>query len=617
MDMTPDPRPSGPVESYLGCLHRDIATLSDGEVADYIPELAKSDPEDFAIAIASVDGALYTAGCADKAFTIQSVSKPFMFAYAIESCGIDAVMQKVGVEPTGDSFNSIVLDEVNNRPFNPMVNAGAIAMSEQIRGDTLEAREAEQIGFFSRIAGRDLGMDHTVYLSERETGHRNRAIAHMMLNNGMIRSKPDDVLDIYFRQCSTLVTAEDLAIMGATLAAHGRNPQTGKRVLSPTTVRDVLSVMATCGMYNYAGQWMFDVGLPAKSGVSGGILAVLPGQFGIAVYSPRLDDVGNSVQGIEVCKRLSRDFGLHAYVDRTDTRNVVRRSYSGARVRSNRVRTSRDLDTLAEAGGSIAVVEAQGPLYFGSAERLIREVTALPADPTEIIIDLRRVTYADTAAVTLLRHAVQNMATGRGARLNFTEAQNNANLEGFRAAFSQEEASGQCRFHASIDEALEEAEDDILEFAGRSRADERLSLGELELFQGMPEDDLAVLETAISTFSFARGETILTTGDEAKLTFVVARGSVSILIRDEAGQKRRTASIGPGQSFGEMALLDGGRRSADVRADTEVLAYGISVAELKRLAKDRPLMLPTILGNIIRSVSTRLRNANDQIRAMQ
>ncbi|MCE5973064.1 glutaminase A [Sinirhodobacter sp. WL0062] len=605
-----------PVEQYLHDLLAQIATNTEGTVADYIPELAKANPEHLAVVVVTVDGKVYSAGDADVPFTIQSVSKPFMFGYALQEYGLETVLKKVGVEPTGDPFNSIVLDDVNNRPFNPMVNAGAIAMSELLRGENHAEREATQMDFFSRFAGRKLTMDQTVYQSESDTGHRNRAIAYMMLNSGMINGPTEEVLDLYFRQCSILVTARDLAVMAATLAAHGRNVITGEQVISPGNVRDVLSVMATCGMYDYAGQWMFDVGLPAKSGVSGGIIAVLPGQLGIAVYSPRLDSVGNSVRGIEVCKRFTRDFSLHAYVDRTDTRAVVRRMYHGDEVTSNRVRSQSEIQVLYQAGKNISVVEAQGPLHFGTAERLLRQASKVATSSDTLIIDFRRVAYADRAARMLLRQFVTERSA-TGCKVVFTEVCANDNLRGFEGAFAEEVASGQLAFVSDLDHALEAAENALLERHGLNHREEKLKLSELELFQGLSREEIAALEPLILSFNFKEGQTILKVGDEGRLIFIVARGSVSIHLGEPSDLARRIASVGPGQSFGEMALLDGGRRSANACADTPVLAYAFDVEEVRKLAQTRPRIMEVMLANMVRSLSNRLRAANDQIKALE
>ncbi|PCD76729.1 glutaminase A [Pseudothioclava arenosa] len=605
-----------PVERYLNTLIAEISQIDEGKIADYIPELAKANPDHLAVVVVTVDGKVYAAGDADVPFTIQSVSKPFMFGYALQEYGLEAVLRKVGVEPTGDPFNSIVLDDVNNRPFNPMVNAGAIAMSELLRGADAAEREAAQMTFFSSLAGRELTMDETVYRSESETGHRNRAIAYMMLNSGMINGPTEEVLDLYFRQCSILVSARDLAVMAATLAAHGRNVLTGERVISPGNVRDVLSVMATCGMYDYAGQWMFDVGLPAKSGVSGGIIAVLPGQLGIAVYSPRLDSVGNSVRGIEICKRFTRDFSLHAYVDRTDTRAVVHRSYHADEVTSNRVRTQPEIEILLKAGKAISVIEAQGPLHFGTAERLIRQASSYAQGSETLILDFRRVAYVDRAARMLLKQLVAELAT-QGCAVVITEACANENLRGLPEAFSDLVEAGQLSFVPDLDHALEAAENRLLEVHGLPHQVEKLKLADLELFAGLNREDILALEPLIHPFDFKAGETILKVGDEGRLIFIVARGSVSIHLGEADDLARRIASVGPGQAFGEMALLDGGTRSANARADTPVLVYGFSVEQVRELAATRPQIMEAMLSNMVRSLSSRLRAANDQIAALQ
>lgn len=334
-----EPAALAPVEDYLTELHDRVSALTGGKPADYIPEFGEVDPSLFGIAIATTDGEVYGVGDTQHPFTIQSVSKPFMYGYALNRYGREAVLKHVGVEPTGEAFNSIVLDEVANRPFNPMVNAGAIAVAELMDGASQEQRTANMLALFGDLAGRPLGIDEAVFRSEEATGHRNRAIAYMMLNTGMIKGDPNDVLDLYFRQCSVNVTTRDLAIMAATLANDGTNPITGKKVLQAEYVRDVLSVMNSCGMYDYAGEWAYEVGMPAKSGVSGCIIAVIPGQIGIGVFAPPIDSHGNSLRGIRVCQEISKEFELHAFNNRTNVRSVIRREYRGDLVHSNRLRT--------------------------------------------------------------------------------------------------------------------------------------------------------------------------------------------------------------------------------------------------------------------------------------
>jgi glutaminase len=256
---------------------------------------------------------LWSCGNVDTEFTIQSVSKAFTYCLALELLGRKRVFRQVGVEPSGDAFNAIVFDPRTNRPFNPMVNAGAITISTLL----YEALGDEAMDFLlrqlSEAAARKLRVSEEVYRSEAATGHRNRAIAHLLLSVGATQGPVEPGLDFYFRQCSILVTVADLAMIGATLANLGRNPVTGVSVFEPRAVRDTLSVMLTCGMYDYSGNWVLDVGVPCKSGVGGGIVGAVNRQIGIATFSPRLDEKGNSVRGLHAFKHLADEFGLHAF----------------------------------------------------------------------------------------------------------------------------------------------------------------------------------------------------------------------------------------------------------------------------------------------------------------
>jgi len=304
---------ASPFRAYLNDLHQRYRSMDDGAVADYIPELALAKPEWFGICAVSASGRVFDVGDCDRLFTIQSISKPLVYGLALEDHGRDYVTSKVGVEPTGEAFNAIVLDEKTNRPFNPMVNAGAIATTDLVAGEGGTARLKRVLEMLQRYTGRQLDVDVPVFLSERSTGNRNRAMAYLMRNFGMISERIDETLDLYFQQCSVLVNAKDLAMIGATLANGGVNPVTGERAVDQRYVQDIVSVMLTCGMYDYSGEWAYRVGIPAKSGVGGGIVAAVPGKIGIGTFSPLLDAKGNSARGIRVCEDLSRDFGLHVF----------------------------------------------------------------------------------------------------------------------------------------------------------------------------------------------------------------------------------------------------------------------------------------------------------------
>lgn len=285
----------------------------EGHLASYIPELATADPNDFGIVIASESGRIFEIGDSRKEFTIQSISKAFTYGFAVEAYGLEKVLKHVGIEPSGDAFNSIFLQKDTNRPFNPMVNAGAITIAALLYDYYGDESFEFLLDRFSTAAGRQLTLDKKVYESELKTGHRNRAIGHLLLNFGMIGDHVDNYLDLYFKQCSILVNCHDLAMMSATLANLGTQPLTQKEVYQFSTVKDILSIMLTCGMYDYSGEWAFRVGVPAKSGVGGGVIASVNRQVGFAVYSPKLDQRGNSVRGINVCIDLANEFGLHTF----------------------------------------------------------------------------------------------------------------------------------------------------------------------------------------------------------------------------------------------------------------------------------------------------------------
>jgi glutaminase len=304
---------TSPFRNYLNDLHQQYQPLMEGKIADYIPELTLARPEWFGICVVTTDGKVFEVGDCDRLFTIQSISKAFIFGLALEDHGREVVNQKVSVEPTGEAFNSIILDEATNRPYNPMVNAGAIATTDLIKGKNGTERLKRILDMFKRYTGREHDINLPVFLSERETGNRNRAMAYLMLNFGMISDNIDETLDLYFQQCSLLVNAKDLALLAATLANGGVNPITQERAIDERYVQDVISVMLTCGMYDASGEWAYRVGMPAKSGVGGGITAIVPGTLGIGTFSPPLDPKGNSLRGIKVCEALSRDFGLHLF----------------------------------------------------------------------------------------------------------------------------------------------------------------------------------------------------------------------------------------------------------------------------------------------------------------
>jgi glutaminase len=320
-----------PIDQVLIDIYNQTVGNKDGNLADYIPELAKVAPDAFGIAVATIGGRVHSIGDAATPFTIQSTSKALTYCMALELVGRERVFSRVGVEPSGDPFNAIEFDPATRRPYNPMVNAGAITVAGILR-DAIGEDDAFGVVLdrFSQAAGRQLSLDEAVYRSESTTGHRNRAIAHLLLSVGALGEPVEPAIDLYFKQCSISVTATDLALIGATIANMGEQPGSGRQIFDVGAVRDTQAVMFTCGMYDYSGNWAYDVGVPAKSGVGGGILGVVNRQLGIGTYSPRLDRNGNSVRGIRSFKLMSDELGLHAF-DLTNTGSAFVDSFFNGR----------------------------------------------------------------------------------------------------------------------------------------------------------------------------------------------------------------------------------------------------------------------------------------------
>lgn len=305
------------VGRLLRAAYDEARLLDGGEVADYIPALASADRELFGACLASTNGNVVDVGDATHRFSIQSVSKPFVFALVIDAVGHDEARRMIGVNSTGLPFDSVMAIELNeDRTMNGMVNAGAIATTSAVPGsDPFERWERIHRGL-SAFAGRELEIDHGVYESESATNLRNRGIAHLLEGYGRLYCDPDEATDVYTRQCSLLVSAHDLAVMGATLADGGVNPITGEQVVGRHVCRYVLATLATAGLYERSGQWLYEVGLPGKSGVSGGIVTIAPGKGGLGTFAPPLDPAGNSVRGQRLTKYVSEALGLNLFASR-------------------------------------------------------------------------------------------------------------------------------------------------------------------------------------------------------------------------------------------------------------------------------------------------------------
>lgn len=304
------------IAEQLQELHTRHATRHDDETVSFHPPEGASARALFGLAGVHVDGTRWSVGDSTVRFPLQSIAKVSTYGLVLEDHGREETLRHIGVEPSGDPFNSITFDSINNRPYNAMINAGALVAADLVRGADAEEKVARLLERLRAWTGNPaLAVDEAILAAEIADGDRNVALAYLMRSLGMIRGAVDDVVTVYLSTCAVTVTADELALMGATLARGGCHPLTGERALPTRLVRDLISVMLTCGMYDAAGHWAYDVGVPAKSGVSGGIVAAVPRFAGIGVYSPGLDIYGNSVRGVAVCRELSDRYGLHVFDD--------------------------------------------------------------------------------------------------------------------------------------------------------------------------------------------------------------------------------------------------------------------------------------------------------------
>lgn len=388
-----------PIPEYLERVLDDCRDFDGGSIPEGNDILAQADPDMFGVALVTVGGAVYTAGDVEVEFSIQSISKALTYALALDDNGPDALLRVVDTEPSGDSFNEISLEEDTGRPRNALINAGALAVHSTVRADSVSERVERIRALHSRMAGRELTIDKAVYDAELAADDRNTGIAHLLKACGVLAAEPADVVDGYAGQCSISVSCRDLATIASVMANGGISPTTGERELDGHINRLVLSTMATCGMYDGTGSWVSTVGIPAKSGVAGSIIGVLPGQVGVAVVSPRLNEHGNSVRGVAVFERLSRDLELHMMHVSPTGQSAIRAVHDDAG-------TSR--------------VELQGDLRFAGAETIVARFTDGFPDSSRIEVDFEHVRAVDDAARGLLTDSFDRLR-GDGHRVDVTD----------------------------------------------------------------------------------------------------------------------------------------------------------------------------------------------------
>jgi glutaminase len=404
--------------------------------------------------------------------------------------------------------------------------------------------------------------------------------------------------------------------MAATLANNGTNPLTGERAIEEPYVKNVLSVMHSCGMYDYAGEWGYRIGLAAKSGGGGGIIAVLPGQFGIGTFSPLLDLQGNSCRGIKVCEELSQRFKLHMFRVRSVVGVVVRRRSRGTTVHSKRMRSNQEQAMLNRKAGSIHIYELQGNLFFGALEQVFQKLAGELDSLSYLVLDMKRVPEIDDCAVTLLAEMEQTLAE-RGKKVilsHLPDAASRALTESGEATWAKNS------IFPDLDAALEWCESRLI---AEESADNRctkgmISLEGMDILAGFNADEIGLLYSIVDVGHFAGGEVIVREGDPADSVFLLAAGLVSVCLWLGDGTRRKwLATIAPRVAFGELAVFDGGTRSADVIADQPTVCYVLPLAKLEELAKPHPEIRTKLLSNIGRELSARLRKADAEIRSLE
>jgi glutaminase len=579
------------VHDLIASAHAACLDDRAGEILHGIPALENVDPDSFGIAVATADGYVYEVGDTRLPFCLQSISKAFTYGIALTDNGHDAVDAKIDVEPSGDLFNEISLHPVTHRPRNPMINAGAITASSLVKGASVPERVERVKRIYSGYAGRELDLDEDIYDSQLESGHRNRAIAHMLREFGILEGDPNDAIEVYLRQCSVIADCRDLALMGATFANGGMNPCTGDRVISALCTERVLSVMSTCGMYDAAGEWVAQVGMAAKSGVGGGILAVLPGQLSIAVFSPRLDEHGNSVRGVSVCRHLSDQLELHALHVARGAYGAVRDSYDIVEAPSSLQRPEADRRLLEEHGRKARIYELHGDLLFAGAESVIRELTNACAELEFLVLDVRRID--DVAQVSrrllagmrafLLDHDCQPLLVDPDGLL--------------RPSTSDNGDLGEVVF-PTIAQATMKCEDLLLRRHGDPAAphDDAVILEDHPLLAEVSSELIEALRGRMTPRSYEDGELILQQGDADAGVFLILTGRVRSSLTTVAGLRRDLATLVPGTCFGDVYVATGNPHPLTMHAEGAVEALELTRDEFTRIREEDRELYATVLG---------------------
>lgn len=568
-----------PIQDVIASIHGECLSDVSGNILRGIPALEHVDPDSFGICLATADGYVYEEGDTRLPFCIQSISKPFTYGLALTDQGIDAVDAKIDVEPSGELYNEISLDPTTRRPRNPMINAGALVAASLVGGASPREQVERISGAYSAYAGRELTLDEDIFASQLESGHRNRAIGHMLREFGILEGDPNEAHEVYLRACSTMVTCRDLSLMGATLANDGVQPCSGERLLATELAERVLSVMSTCGMYDAAGRWVADVGMAAKSGVGGGIVAVLPGQLSIAAFSPPLDGHGNSVRAFKACRQLSRALELHAFHVPRAVHNVIRDSYDIVEAPSFVQRPEAERRVLEQHGHKARVYELHGDLLFAGAETVVRRITEEAEQLDFLVVDIRRVTDVADVARRLLGR-LHGLLRDKGCEALGVDP--DGRLERYRQV-----AGDTPGVFPTIMAATTYCEDRLISRYGDGpSAPETLELRQHPLLAEVAPRVLDDLERRLQPRSYADGELIVAEGDSEAGFFLILSGRVRSSLTAADGTERSTAVLTAGTCFGDLVLVTDTPHPIAMHAVGSVEALELTRAEFTRIAQE-------------------------------
>ncbi|HJG80202.1 MAG TPA: glutaminase A [Brevibacterium senegalense] len=597
-----------PVHSYLLSLHETVygtdpfaasrlsrhRTVAAAEPEAHAKVLYGADPTQLGIAMTMADGHTYQVGDADVEFSIQSISKVFVYALALMDSGFDAVDSKIDVEPSGSAYNDISSESGSGRPKNPLINIGAIASVSLVRPDEGQTVFDRVLETMSACAGRELSLDQDVYEQELAGGAHNRGLAWFLSSWGIIDGDPVDAFDDYSRQCAVSVTAADLSVMASTLANLGVNPVTGQRVFTEDVVERVLSVMTTCGMYDDSGDWVTTVGLPAKSGVGGGIISVLPGQLGIATFSPPLDEHGNSASGIIVHEEMSADLGLHFVRAASVGRSSVR-GHGTIDVIHSTVRRPAEADlVLAEHGDHAHVVELVGDIQFAGFEAVSRLIGELD-DPLCVVLDLTKVDNLSLSTIDSLYRLAAAMDDA-GIDLSIVDPDHlleehleDLGIESFRLRYA----------------ALAWAENLVLRHFGDESCFYSPEYANAPMLDELRAEDRRIVVDLLVQQRYREGETVRAIGDPFDGIRFMRSGEV----RTYSADGSLLAVLRAGTTFGEFALNPDGGQPFDMIVTRDTTLDFLPAEDIDRLMVDHPSTAAALWRSITVNGYTRLAQA--------